>query len=103
MTITSTGSGSTGTEPAEAVRACAETGTADEQVEIVRRAERGEDELLLLVHVDRSWWVARRVAGVTRICAYIGDHAAERDFELFLASPSPRGAWVEIEVDAQAA
>ena len=100
MTITS---GSTGVGPAEAARACASTGVADDQIEIVRRAQRGDDELFLLAHVDRSWWVARRVEGVARVCAYIGDHAAERDFELFLSSPSPRGAWVEIEVDAQAA
>lgn len=98
MTVLSTGVG-----PAEAVRACAAEGVGDDQVEIVRRAERGDDALLLLAHADTSWWVARRVEGVTRVCAYIGDHAAERDFELFLASPSPRGEWIEIEVDAQAA
>ena len=98
MTVTSTGP-----SPADAVRSCASTGTGDEQVEIVRSASRGDDELLLLAHVDTSWWVARRVAGVTRVCAYIGEHAAERDFELFLASPSPRGEWLETEVAERAA
>ena len=70
-----------------------------DQDQVIRRAVRGEDELLLLVNADRSWSVSRHVAGTTRVCGYIGEHAAERDFELFLASPSPRGAWVEIEVD----
>jgi hypothetical protein len=101
MTTSSTATGPTG--PADAVRSCAATGTATDEVEIVRRAERGEDELMLLVHVDRSWWVARRVAGVTRVCAYIGEDAAERDFELFLSSPSPRGQWAEVVVGEAAA
>ena len=77
--------------------------TTETRDEVVRRAERGEDELLLLMHDERSWSVSRRVAGVTRVCAYIGEHAAERDFELFLASPSPRGVWVELAVDTDAA
>jgi hypothetical protein len=91
------------TDPAESVRACVAAGQGDDAVEIVRRARRGEDELLLLGHVDHSWWIGRRVAGVTRVVAYIGDSEAERDFELFLASPSPRGEWVEVEVAAEAA
>ncbi|MHA3702145.1 hypothetical protein ACXR2U_08155 [Jatrophihabitans sp. YIM 134969] len=77
--------------------------TIDELDEVVRRAERGEDALSLLVRTDGSWAVARHVAGVTRVCGYIGEHAANRDFELFLLSPSPRGEWVEVEVDAAAA
>lgn len=103
MSVTSTGGTSTGPAAADAVRGVAASGVADANVEIVRRATRGDDELLLLVHVTTSWWVARRLDGVTKVIAYIGDVEAERDFDLFLSSPSPRGVWTEIETGAAAA
>lgn len=80
-------------EIADAVRRVA-AGQPAGGVTVARRARRGDDELLLLT-AGRTWWVARRVAGQVRVCAYIGDVEADRDFDLFLLSPSPRGTWVE--------
>ena len=81
-------------EPAR-VRLLAAGGPPQPGLTVVRVATRNYTDRQLLVEGLSYWWVARCTGGVVRACAYLGDQQAERDYDMFLTSPSPAGAWTE--------
>jgi hypothetical protein len=66
-------------------------------LEILRRAERGEDIQLLIAGPDGSCWVTRFVGGRVGVSCCVDEREADSYFDLCLASPSPRGPWSEVD------